>query len=108
VVGRIEDEDIELKDAVKRHGDKNWETIAALVQGRTRKQCYSRWHDGLGRSIDRLNRCRAEWAEDEDNLLTDVIQTHGGKNWDEIAALDPGRTRIQCCSRWHDTLDPLH
>jgi hypothetical protein len=32
-----EDEDSKLKDAVQTHGDKDWGTIAALVQGRTQK-----------------------------------------------------------------------
>jgi hypothetical protein len=31
---------------------------------------------------------------------------HGGKNWCLISALVPGRTKIQCNNRWHDTLDP--
>jgi hypothetical protein len=32
-------EDSKLKDAVQTHGDKEWGTIAALVSGRTQKQC---------------------------------------------------------------------
>jgi hypothetical protein len=28
--------------------DKNWGLIAALVPGRTQKQCWCRWHDTLG------------------------------------------------------------
>ena len=40
---RKEDEDIELKAAVQKHGDKDWAAIVSLVQGRTRKQCWNRW-----------------------------------------------------------------
>jgi hypothetical protein len=41
----VEDEDIKLNDAVQTHGDNNWVAVAALVPGRTKKQCYSRWHE---------------------------------------------------------------
>jgi hypothetical protein len=34
------------------------------------------------------------------------VTTIGGNNWIEIAALVPGRTKIQCKNRWHDALDP--
>jgi hypothetical protein len=40
---RKEDEDIKLKAAVQKHGDKDWAAIVSLVQGRTRKQCWNRW-----------------------------------------------------------------
>jgi hypothetical protein len=32
-----EDKDIKLKDAVERHGGKNWVAITALIRGRTLK-----------------------------------------------------------------------
>jgi hypothetical protein len=31
---------------------------------------------------------------------------HGGKDLAAIAALVPGRTQIQCTSRWYDVLNP--
>jgi hypothetical protein len=40
-----EDEDNKLKDALPIHGGKDWVAIAALVPGRTKKQCTSRWHN---------------------------------------------------------------
>jgi hypothetical protein len=33
---------IKLKAAVQIHGGKNWDAVAALVPGRTRKQCQNR------------------------------------------------------------------
>jgi hypothetical protein len=39
------DEDSKLKDAVDNHNGKNWAAIAALVPGRTTKQCWCRWHN---------------------------------------------------------------
>jgi hypothetical protein len=46
------------------------------------------------------------WTEDEAIKLKDAIQTHGGKNWNAITALVPGRTKGQCYQRRHDILDP--
>jgi hypothetical protein len=36
-------EDINLENAVHAHNGKNWPKIAALVPGRTKRQCYIRW-----------------------------------------------------------------
>jgi hypothetical protein len=103
---RKEDEDIKLKDAVRKHGGKNWVAIAALVPGRTKIQCLDRWRTALAPSIDRVNGCTGTWKDDEDIKLKDAVQKHGGKNWAAISALVPGRTKAQCCKRWHDVLEP--
>jgi hypothetical protein len=50
-----EDEDIKLKDAVQTHGGKYWGAIAALVPGRSEKQCWNRWHYFLKPNIDKAN-----------------------------------------------------
>jgi uncharacterized protein (DUF2237 family) len=42
----------------------------------------------------------------EDTKLKEAVQTHGGKDWGAIFSLVPGRTRMQCRSRWKDVLDP--
>jgi hypothetical protein len=102
----VEDEDSKLNDAVQLHGGKNWAAIAALVPGRTIKQCSNRWKDALYSSLDRANERRGKWTEDEDVKLKDSIQTHGDKDWVAIAALVPGRRKKQCYYRWKDTLDP--
>jgi myb proto-oncogene protein len=47
-----------------------------------------------------------KWTAGEDSKLEDAVQTHGGKHWGTIAALVPGRTKIQCNRRWKDALDP--
>jgi myb proto-oncogene protein len=102
-----EDEDSKLRDAVQRHGGKNWDDISALVPGRTRNLCKSRWHNALDPSIDQTPPGRTgEWAEEEDIKLKDAVQTHGGKDWAAITALVPGRSNIQCRNRWYDALDP--
>jgi hypothetical protein len=101
-----EDEDTKLKDAVQTHGGKNWGAISALVPGRTKSQCFGRWHDALDPSIDRANERKGKWTAVEDSKLKDAVQRYGGKNWGAISALILGRTKIQCRIRWHDALDP--
>jgi hypothetical protein len=100
------DEDKMLKDAVPTHGSRNWEAIAALVPGRTKVQCCKRWYNALVSSIDPTTARTGKWTAEEDKKLKDAAHTHNGKNWETIAALVPGRTKIQCCKRWHNALDP--
>jgi hypothetical protein len=97
-------EDNKLKDAAQTHG-KDWGNVAAMVPGRTNRQCSSRWHNILDPSIDRTNGRTCNWTTAEDSKLKDAVQTHG-KKWDAAAALVPDRTNRQCCCRWHNILDP--
>jgi myb proto-oncogene protein len=101
-----EDEDIKLKAAVQTHGGKNWDAIAALVPGRTKYKCHQRWHNSLDPSIALTAGRKGGWTKDEDLKLKDGVHTHGGKNWDAIAALVSGRTKIQCYQRWQNGLNP--
>jgi hypothetical protein len=94
------DEDTKLKDAVREHGGKNWKAIAALVPGRTRKQCRHRWHDALVAKIDPTTARTGKWTADEDKKLMDGVRAHGAKNWKAHAALVTGRSKIQCYGRW--------
>jgi hypothetical protein len=98
------DEDKKLKDAVKMHGSKDWDALAALVPGRTKMQCYNRWQDVLDTNIRRVTGRKGRWTSDEDSKLKDAVQRIGNNDWDPIADLVPGRTKSQCCKRWHDFL----
>jgi hypothetical protein len=100
------DEDIKLKDAVEKHDGKDWANIAALVPGRTKKQCNKRWRDGLDPNIDQASERAGKWTADEISKLKDEVLTHGGKDWGKIAALVPGRTKSQCHSKWYGVLKP--
>jgi hypothetical protein len=104
------DEDKKLNHALLTHGSEDWATITALVPGRTKMQCSSRWHHFLDPSIDHSNRHSSKWTTDEDEKLKDAVQTHGGNDWATIAALVPGRTKIQCRNRWQgglaENIDP--
>jgi hypothetical protein len=101
------DEDIKLKYAVQTHGAQNWAAITALVPGRMKNQCKSRWRYALDPCIGRrASGHTGKWTPDEDIKFKDAVQTHRGKNWDKIAALVPDRSNNQCRSRWHNRLDP--
>jgi hypothetical protein len=100
-------EDSKLKNAVQTLvGDKDWGAVAALVPGRTKKQCSNRWHDFWDPSIILTGGSNGKWTAIEDSKLKDAVQTHGQKDWGVISALVPGRMKKQCWRRWHDTLKP--
>lgn len=103
------DEDSKLKDAVKMHGGKSWDKITVLVPGRTKKQCWNRWCDALDPCIDLASVHTGKWTEDELIKLKGAVHTHGGKDWIAIAAMVPGRTKIQCrlmYNRWKKAQGP--
>jgi hypothetical protein len=80
-----------------------------LVPGRTRRQCQNRWRNKLGRPhvldpcIDHPSRRTGSWTAEEKTKLKDAVQAHGGKDWDAITALVPGRTKVQCYHKCRDT-----
>jgi hypothetical protein len=97
------EEDAKLTNVVTNSSEKKrgkeystgWAATAVLVPGQT-----------LHSSIDQVHWRTGKWTPDEDTKLKDAVRIHDGKNWNAIAALVPGRTRIQCIRRWHDVLDP--
>jgi hypothetical protein len=99
------EEDSMLEDAVEKHNGKNWAVIAALVPGRTGKQCGSRWNDSLRFKTDETTERVGKWTKEEDGKLKDEVIKHNGKDWTAISALVPGRTKIQCTSRWYRVMD---
>jgi myb proto-oncogene protein len=98
------DENMMLKYAISMYGGKKWGAIARLVPGRTIKQCRDRWRDVLDPSIGRATARVGKWTADEATMLEYAVSMYGGKHWEAIAALVPGRTKVQCRKRWHNTL----
>jgi hypothetical protein len=76
------DEDAKLTSAVTNTSKKqwgadyktNWVAIAALIPGRTRSQCRSRWREFLDPNIGRANERTGTWTEDEDSKLKDAVR----------------------------------
>jgi hypothetical protein len=100
------DEDLKLKNSVQMHGDKDWVAIAALVPGRTKRQCWSRWKGFLSPRDTLTVGRNISWTADEDKKLNGAVRAHGAKNWEAIGAMVPSRTRKQCRDRWRNSLDP--
>jgi hypothetical protein len=90
------EEDAKLTEAVRKLGD-DWDSVAALVPGRTKVQCRKRWVDDVDE--------KGKWEAEEDAKLVEAVKKHGG-NWVEIAALVKGRTKSQCSIRWHKSFGP--
>jgi hypothetical protein len=93
------EEDALLTEAVKKYGA-NWGPIAALVPGRTRGQCSSRWT----RQLDPTSWNNGRWTPEEDAILRNAIGKVG-KAWAAVADLVPGRNNIDCRDRWVRRLD---
>jgi hypothetical protein len=74
-----------LTDAVEKHNGKNWEEISALVPGRAKQQCMSRWHNSLGSKSDETTAHVGTWTKEEDSTLKDAAEKHNGKDWAAIS-----------------------
>lgn len=46
--------------------------------------------------------CR--WTPNEDLLLSKAVAAHGVHKWTLVSQLVPGRTAVQCSSRWFGAL----
>jgi hypothetical protein len=49
---------------------------------------------------------KGPWTKEEDDILRQMVEENGAKNWSAIAAALPGRIGKQCRERWHNHLDP--
>jgi hypothetical protein len=95
-----QEEDEKLREAVGRHGERNWKSIAEEVPGRNHTQCLQRWTKVLAPGL-----VKGHWRPDEDDLLKELV-AEGRKNWGQVATRIPGRTSKQCRERWYNHLDP--
>lgn len=95
-----EEETMLLRQAVEKHGAKNWKKIAMEVPGRNHVQCLQRW-----RKADDPTVKKGHWSKDEDTKLLELVRENP-KNWGHVARGIDGRTAKQCRERYHNHLNP--
>jgi hypothetical protein len=103
-------EDAKLNEAVRKLGN-DWVHVAAMIRGRTNEQWGQKWVPYVPPNINRMpaygynQLTEGPWRSEEDAMLTDAVKKLG-QDWVRVATLVPGRTNIQCWSRWCKHLDP--
>lgn len=88
------EEDDKLKTLVEKHGESNWNAVAAEMPGRNVRQCRERWKHYLSPEVSNL-----PWTPEEDELLLQKTQELGSK-WVQISKLFKKRTDINVKNRW--------
>ncbi|KAG2239670.1 hypothetical protein Bca52824_091509 [Brassica carinata] len=120
------EEDDQLRAAVGLFGEKDWQSVANEIEGRTGTQCSNRWKKSLVPSRKRVgksNAKEAKWSSEEDkhprlnfgswsveeitkyNEAVKEHGEHGDSNWSKVASQVHSRTSKQCSKRW-ETLNP--
>jgi hypothetical protein len=89
------EQDAQLIAAIQEVGQSSWSEVAALVPGRTGKQCRERWLDKL--SPDLL---KDDWSAEEDSILL-TKQEELGHAWAKIREFLPGRSIGAVKNRWN-------
>ncbi|KAE8671622.1 Transcription factor MYB44 [Hibiscus syriacus] len=56
-----------------------------------------------GKEMDRI---KGPWSPNEDNLLQELVQKHGPRNWSLMGKSIPGRSGKSCRLRWCNQLSP--
>ncbi|XP_077433295.1 v-myb avian myeloblastosis viral oncogene homolog-like 2a isoform X2 [Vanacampus margaritifer] len=96
-----QEEDENLKILIQNFGERNWNTVATLLPGKTELQCTQRWRN-LYDSVALDN-----WSKEEDEKIKELVGRFGTNNWTLICKHLDGRVENQCRDRWLTHLEPL-
>lgn len=108
--------------------DDHWIAISCQMPGRDELQCANRWKTMLDPTLIKVRRLiqgpvcavpeppkltiarlvayQGPWTKEEDELVIELVQQYGAKNWSHIAEHLKGRIGKQCRERWHNNLNP--
>jgi hypothetical protein len=75
-----------MKNSVEKH-NVDWAAISELVPGRTKKQCWDKWHMVLNAKKNYTTTRAGSWTTEEDVKLKDAVEKHNGEDWDAISVL---------------------
>ncbi|KQJ94353.1 myb-related protein B isoform X1 [Brachypodium distachyon] len=85
----IAQERAKLQDAPSKNA--KWRTVAECIHRKTGVYSFKK---------------RRRWSEEENDVLIQMVQNLGTKNWSTIACAMPLRSRYQCRERWTYYLNP--
>jgi hypothetical protein len=68
------EEDDKLLRAAEKFAVTRWKAIAALIPGRTKKQCWNRWQYALHPSTVRTTEHTGKWLTEEDDNLAGAVE----------------------------------
>eukprot|EP01116_Phalansterium_solitarium_P013463 TRINITY_DN30827_c0_g1_i1.p1 TRINITY_DN30827_c0_g1~~TRINITY_DN30827_c0_g1_i1.p1 ORF type:complete len:560 (+),score=59.41 TRINITY_DN30827_c0_g1_i1:110-1681(+) len=73
------------------------------------EKVWKRNSDGIERKSKNPNPVliKGSWTQEEDDKLTELVETTGAKGWSQIAGQLKGRIGKQCRERWYNHLDPM-
>jgi len=92
----------ELKTHIPKHFDYNYSRINYINNNNNSSDL----NDYSKKNIEENFKKTGKWSEEEDKILSELVQKFGGKNWKKISLYIPGRTSIQCLHRWTKILQP--
>lgn len=95
-----QDDDLLLQ--LKTQTSKEFKEIAEEIGGnKTAAQCLRRWHKVVNPEL-----VKGPWTMQEDELLRQLVDHYGPRDWTTIASQIQGRIGKQCRERWHNHLSP--
>lgn len=100
------DEDKKIAELVTKFDEHEWCNIAEeLSTNRTPYECLRHYQQHMNTKLINSN----EWTAEEDEMLKSAVEQYGLGQWQAVSSCIPGRSSIQCMSRWkkascHDNL----
>lgn len=76
-----EEQDQMLRDAVAKHGPRNWSKVSKMIPTKNGKQCRERWINHIDPAIN-----REPWTHEDDMKLIEAHSRLGNK-WTELGAI---------------------